>query len=307
MPAPVVAVLPGLPVLEDAVRSGGGRVGDARNADAVVWTDPRDPQGLADVLKTSQARWIQLPFAGIESFFDAGVIDDTRTWTCTKGVYGPATAEHAVALMLTAARMLHRHARRTSWWTGEEPQRMRRLDGAEVVIVGTGGIGRSAAQMLAPFGVRITAVNRSGSPMPGAARTVVVDELAAVLGTADYVVLAAAYTPQTHHLIDAAALAQMRPSAWIINVARGGVVDTDALVTALRAGTIAGAALDVTDPEPLPDGHPLWAMENVLITSHTANTRTMAIPELCAMVARNVAHFAAGERLEGLVDPSLGY
>jgi phosphoglycerate dehydrogenase-like enzyme len=99
----------------------------------------------------------------------------------------------------------------------------------------------------------------------------------------------------------------MKPEAWIVNVGRGGLIDTPALVEALRARTIAGAGLDVTDPEPLPDGHPLWNMDNVIITSHTANTARMAMPELAAMIKENVARFARGDELDGLVDPVLGY
>jgi phosphoglycerate dehydrogenase-like enzyme len=102
-------------------------------------------------------------------------------------------------------------------------------------------------------------------------------------------------------------LSKMGPQAWLINVARGGIVDTEALVDALRAGRIGGAALDVTDPEPLPDGHPLWSLENAIVTPHVANTWEMALPELRALVGRNVAHFAADEPLEGVVDPATGY
>jgi D-3-phosphoglycerate dehydrogenase len=121
------------------------------------------------------------------------------------------------------------------------------------------------------------------------------------------VVVAAAYTPETKGLFDAEMLARMRPDAWLINVARGGLVDTDALVGALRRKEIAGAALDVTDPEPLPDDHPLWSLDDVVITPHVANTWVMGLPELRARITRNVRRFAAGETLEGPVDPSLGY
>jgi D-3-phosphoglycerate dehydrogenase len=102
-------------------------------------------------------------------------------------------------------------------------------------------------------------------------------------------------------------LARMRSDAWIVNVARGPLIDTPALVEALQAGSIGGAALDVTDPEPLPDGHPLWSLEDALITPHVANTWAMAVPELAAMVARNVAAWCRGDELEGIVDPDLGY
>jgi phosphoglycerate dehydrogenase-like enzyme len=134
-----------------------------------------------------------------------------------------------------------------------------------------------------------------------------VDELTSVLPESDFVVVAAAYTGATHHLFDESKFAAMSPHTWIVNVARGGLIDTDALVAAMRAQDIGGAALDVTDPEPLPDGHPLWSLENCLITPHVANTWAMGLAELPGLVRRNVAARAAGQPLEGLVDPELGY
>jgi D-3-phosphoglycerate dehydrogenase len=298
-----------LPVLEDAVAEGGGELVPVEDADAIVWTDPRDPEGLRETLRRSSVEWVQLPFAGIEAFVDVGVIDDARTWTCTKGVYGRSTAEHAVALVLAAARRLHVHARASEWEeTANQFDRSERtLQGASVLLVGTGGIGSALVEMLDPLGAEVVAVNRSGRPLDGAAGTHPVSELRRLLGDADFVVLAAALTPQTRHLIDERALASMRRDAWLVNVARGGLVDTDALVRALRDRSIGGAALDVTEPEPLPPGHALWELPNALVTPHVANTWPMAVPELAAMVRRNVAHFAAGEPLEGVVDPSLGY
>ncbi len=121
------------------------------------------------------------------------------------------------------------------------------------------------------------------------------------------VFLALALTPETTGIIGAPELALMDETAWLVNVARGGHVDTDALVAALTAGSIAGAALDVTDPEPLPDGHPLWDLENCIITPHTADTIDMVIPLLAERIRTNVGRFAAGEELVGLVDPDAGY
>lgn len=309
MTAPKVAIAPvTTDELQAAVRAGGGEpTEDAATADAIVWVNPRDPQGLADLLGTSRARWVQLPFAGIESFVAAGVVDPNRTWTCTKGVYGPACAEHAVALMLAAARRLHDHIKATTWRQGGFGSPERRLAGTTALVIGTGGIGRAFVEMVRPLGVRVVGVNRSGAPLEGADRTVTVDQLANVIGEADWVVLAAASTAETRHLIDTDVLGSMRDTAWIVNVARGELIDTDALVEVLKEARIGGAALDVTDPEPLGEGHPLWVLDNVIITPHVANTWDMAVPELVAMVERNVAHFAAGQELEGLVDPAAGY
>ena len=310
---PRIAVAPaGVEMVAALVEGAGGRIVDAGEAEGLIWTDPADPLGLKRLLETSPARWVQLPFAGIESFFEAGAIDPARTWTCAKGIYGPATAEHALALMLMAARRLHVHATARSW-TSEAGvgsgfgAAERRLASCTVLIVGTGGVGRALSDMLRPLGARILAANRSGRSFETAEKTVTSDRLRELLPEADFVVLAAAHTPQTHHLIDADALAAMKETAWLVNVARGGLVDTAALVAALEAGGIGGAALDVTDPEPLPDGHRLWELPQAVITPHVANTWDMAVPELAALVGRNVAHFAAGEELEGLVDPAAGY
>jgi D-3-phosphoglycerate dehydrogenase len=305
---PAIAVAPcGSDALTRAIESGGGALSEPERADGLVWTDPASPGALVELLGRCPARWVQLPFAGIEAFFAAGAIDPARTWTCAKGIYGPACAEHALALMLAAARRLKVHAQARSWVQPGLGSSERRLHGLTAVIVGTGGIGAALACLLEPLSVRVLGVNRSGRPLAGAEATVTVERLDEVLPEADFVVVAAALTAQTRALFDAARLARMKPDAWLVNVARGGLVVTDDLVEALRAGTLGGAALDVTDPEPLPDGHPLWEFDNALITPHIANTWDMALPELIALVERNVARFAAGEPLEGLVDPALGY
>jgi phosphoglycerate dehydrogenase-like enzyme len=304
---PRVAVVPDVKPFVDAVLEGGGEVSDPARADAIVWGNPSDAEGLRALLAASPARWVQLPFAGIERFVQAGVVTPDRTWTCAKGIYGPATAEHALGLLLSGARLLHEHARRTSWWPPERTNDAKRLAGQTVLIVGTGGIGRALAAMLKPLGARIVAVNRSGRPMHGAELTGAAGTLPDVLPDADFIVLAAALTPETSGLFDEAMIAHAKPGAWIVNVGRGGLIETDALVSALQEGRLGGAGLDVTDPEPLPDGHPLWGMPNVIITSHTANTARMAIPELAQMIRENVRRFASGEPLDGLVNPVRGY
>jgi phosphoglycerate dehydrogenase-like enzyme len=306
--SPRIAVVPfPEPGIIGSVEAGGGDVTEPEEADGLVWTNPGDPSGLKEALVTSPARWVQLPFAGIEEFVAAGVLDPARTWTCTKGIYGYACAEHALALMLAAARDLRWHARATTWRGGGLGSPERLLRGAQVLILGAGGIGRELVRLLGPFEVETTVVSRSGREVEGASAARRVDDVDDLLPAAAFVVLALALTPATRRLIDRRRLSLMRPDAWLVNVARGAHVDTDALVAALEERSIGGAALDVTDPEPLPEGHRLWTLDNALITSHVANTWDMALPELRAMVERNVAAFAAGEELEGLVDVDLGY
>ena len=240
----------------------------------------------------------------VEAFAAAGVMGPERTWTCAKGVYSEPVAEHALALALAGLRSLPARARATSW--GE--QGAGTLYDAGVVVLGGGGITTALLELLVPFRAQVTVVRRdAGTPLPGAARTVGLDQLDSVLPEALVVVLALSLTPQTTHVIGAGQLAAMDRSAWLVNVARGRHVDTDALVQALREGSIGGAALDVTDPEPLPDGHPLWTAPHCLITPHTANPWQTAQPLLSRRITDNVARALAGEPLLGLVDLQAGY
>ena len=160
---------------------------------------------------------------------------------------------------------------------------------------------------LAPFDCHITVLRRSPDALPGVNRTATLSELNEVLPIADAVVLALALTPETAGVIGAEQLALMKSTAWIVNVARGGHIDTDALVAALDAGAIGGAALDVTDPEPLPAGHRLWSISNCLITPHVGNTPEAGLALLADRVSENVARYLNDDRLIGIVDVEQGY
>jgi phosphoglycerate dehydrogenase-like enzyme len=230
-------------------------------------------------------------------------LDHDHIWTCAKGSYAEPVAEHALALTLAGLRHLPERVTARSWGIPAGTS----LYDQRVTILGGGGITASLLEQLAPFRVEATVVRRSPDPVAGAARTVQVDQLHEVLPGSLVVVLALALTPATRGIIGAPELALMDEQAWLVNVARGPHVDTDALVTALTSGAIAGAAIDVTDPEPLPDGHPLWDLPNCIITPHTADTIEMVMPLLADRIRTNVARFAAGETLVGLVDPDAGY
>lgn len=295
-PAPV----PGW--LVDAVGEGGGEIVSPPGAEAIVWADVSDPAGLAAAITAAPgATWIQLPWAGVETFTD--LLDDDHIWTCGKGVYADPVAEIALALGLAGLRSIQTYAAATSW----SEQRGRNLLNARVTIIGGGGIAESLIRMLQPFDCHITVVRTSVQHMDGVDDVVGPDRLADSLPGADLVVLALALTPDTVGLIGADELGLMEPHAWIVNVARGQHIVTDELVDALRAGGIGGAGLEVTDPEPLPDGHPLWSLENCVITPHTGTTRDMAEPLLAARVRENVSRFAAGRELVGRVDVRAGY
>lgn len=175
------------------------------------------------------------------------------------------------------------------------------------MIVGAGGIAKEIIRLLSVFDVEITVVRRSAEPLEGAATTVTANRLGEVLPAADVVIIAAASTGETAQLIGEPELRMMKESAVLVNIARGALIDTEALVDALRSGSIAGAGLDVTDPEPLPDGHPLWAEPRCLITSHSADTPAMTAPLLANRIRLNVNAFLGDGRFVGVVDPVAGY
>ena len=250
--------------------------------------------------------WVQLPYAGVESFLPVARKYPDVTFTSAKGSYAPPVAEHALALTLALLRHLPERIRATSWGTSYGST----LDGANVVIVGGGGIGQELVRLFATWQTTITVVRRSTDPVPGADRTVTSDQLNNVLPDADVVVLAAAATPETNHMFTAEQFNLMDPQAVLVNIARGSLINTDDLVETLANHQIRGAGLDVTDPEPLPDGHPLWAEPNCIITPHTADTAEMVIPLLDDRIVSNLTSLADGktpDTLEGLVDVDAGY
>ena len=290
--------------LAEAVSDGGATVVPAAEADGLVWTDPADPAGLGALLDAHAGiTWVQLPWAGIEPYVDVVRAHAERTWTCGKGVYAEPVAEHALALALAGLRHLGPYASARGWGR----QAGVNLLGGRVVILGGGGITESLLRLLRPFGCDVTVVRRTPAPMDGATRVVGEGELDDVLGGARLVVLALALTPATTGILDRRRLELLDADAWVVNVARGAHIVTDDLVAVLAEGRIGGAALDVTDPEPLPEGHPLWAEPRCLITPHTANTFEMAIPLLTERVRENVRRRLAGESLLGPVDPEAGY
>ena len=286
----------------DAVIAGGAAPVDPADATGIVWSNAKDPAGLADLLERHpHLDWVQVPFAGIENFLH--IIDDSRSWTCGKGVYAEPVAEQALGLALAGMRNIGAYAR-AAGWSGPAG---RNLLGARVTIVGGGGITESLLRLLSPFGCHVTVVRRNVEAMDGADDVVGTANLVDALAGADVVFLTLALTDETRGIIGRGELEIMENHAWIVNVARGGHIVTDDLVWALTNGVIGGAALDVTDPEPLPEGHPLWSLPNCIITPHVGNTPEMAVPLLGERITENVRRYLAGEPLVGPVDPRAGY
>jgi phosphoglycerate dehydrogenase-like enzyme len=290
------------PRLAAAVERAGGVVVGPSEAEMVVWSG-FDPDGLRPLLHPG-VRWVQLSGAGIERWLAAGTIDGSRTWMSNAGAGSDAIAEHALALVLAANRRLGEAARAEAW---DRSLQGRSLRGQTVAVIGAGGIGRSLIELLLPHGVEVIAVTRRGLSVAAVAHTLPAREVGTVWGEADTVVLAAPATAATRHLVDAAALAAMRPGAVLVNVARGSLIDTEALLQALDAGEIGAAALDVTEPEPLPPAHRLWRHPRALITPHVANPHQRWLEAYAERVEENVGHIVAGRPPVAIVDPYRGY
>ncbi|NOX29733.1 MAG: hydroxyacid dehydrogenase [Actinobacteria bacterium] len=310
---PLIAVVPWSDpemhsALAAAVVAGGGVVangGNVEHAVAMVWADPAAASEFPSHLTRSpEACWVQLPYAGVEAF--AKYLDDEHIWTCGKGVYAQPVAEHVLALALAGFRNIHGYS--TLAWSDPVG---RNLFGARVTILGAGGIADSLLALLEPFRCHTTVVRRRSTSVPKADRTVAVSDLDSILPDTDVLVVAWALTDETAGRIDASVFHLLPNDAWLINVGRGGHVVTEDLVVALEARTLGGAALDVTDPEPLPADHRLWQLPNCIITPHIANTPDMGRPLLAERVRENVELFVAApdrlDRLVGLVDVEAGY
>jgi phosphoglycerate dehydrogenase-like enzyme len=288
---------------ETAVAEAGAQVAElSANVGALIWTDYSQPLALATLLaENPQLEWVQLPFAGVDAF--ASVLPHPVVFTSAKGSYREPVAEHALALCLALARKLPERVVAKTWGKKFAVS----LYDSHVVIVGGGGIAEELVSLLAPFKCRVTVVRKHTSDIEGSTETVGFERLDEFLPQADFVVLAAALTSETLYLFDARRFSLMKPTAYVVNVARGKMIDSGALIDALRNETIAGAAVDVTDPEPVPDGHALWTTPNLLITPHTADTNAQVVRLFSQRIDANVRAWLTGSEWVGRVDPELGY
>jgi glyoxylate/hydroxypyruvate reductase A len=251
-----------------------------------------------------RVRWLQAMAAGVDWVF-VPELPARVVVTRVPGVFGPWMAEYVLGwcTFITQRVETYRAAQRDRRWI--ETTLPGRLRGTTMAIVGMGDIGRTIARAAGALGIRVIGVSRSGASVKGVARVYRVRDLRRALGGADWVVLAVPLTDATRGLIDAGALAAMKPTAWLFNIARGAVVDEAALVDTLRRRAIAGAVLDVFATEPLPADHPLWAMDNVVVTPHISGPSTP--DEIAPVFADNLARFLAGRPLRHVVDRRRGY
>jgi len=276
---------------------------------AITWSLRPQQFALAHRL-----RWIHSPAAAVHQLMFPELVASNVMVTNARSVHGPVVAEHAIALMFALAKKIPAtvHLQQKHVWGQEQlwtnPPRPRELQGSTVGLVGLGSIGSEVAKRAAALGMRVVAVrenpekqDRSVENIFGAA------QLGQMLREADYVVVAAPLTKETRHLFDSTLLAQMKPHAYLINVSRGALIDENALVAALAQGKVAGAALDVFEREPLAPESPLWDMEQVLITPHTAAVTEKLWERHYQLIRENLQRYLAGQPLLGVVDKQRGY
>ena len=300
------AAVPGVEIV--GVRTEEEAVQAAPGADAVLgFCTPEI------VAADGELRWIQVLWAGVEDCVAIeGLGQRDIVLTNMQRVAGPVMAEHVFAMLLGLTRGLDGYldAQRTGTWRRDavDRDRMRSLRGRTLLVVGLGGIGSEVARLGHAFGMEVIATRASGRRGPDYVSYVgLPDELDRLAGRADVVVNTAPLTAATTGMFGEAFFAALQPGAYFINVGRGGSVVTDVLVAALEDGRVAGAGLDVTDPEPLPEGHPLWRAPNVIITPHVSASIDTGSEDRWLVVRENLRRYAAGEPLLSVVDVERGY
>ncbi len=258
--------------------------------------------------RTDSLGWIHSHSAGLERAVNMGLPGNIPV-TYSPGAKALGCAEHAMTLMLALTRRLwdlREAQRRHLWVRAEINPAIRGLHGATLAIVGLGGIGRDVARKAKAFDMRVIGISRSAASSPDVDQVFPREKMLEALSQADAVVIATASDVSRYHLIGARALAAMKPTAYVVNVARGEILDEAALAQALKDGKIAGAALDVTDPEPLTPESPLWDMENVIISPHVSAAGFDSYENLKHIFAENLRRLGAGEPLRNLLETGGG-
>jgi phosphoglycerate dehydrogenase-like enzyme len=252
-------------------------------------------------------RWYHSVGAGVEDL--VGVTEFRErgiTLTNNSGSYDIQIAEHAIAFILAGAKRLHVYRDQQARHEWKE-HRQDEVRGATLVVYGLGSIGAEIGRLGAALGMHVVGVRRRVEPVPGIERIVPPERLAEVAADADYLAIAAPLTPATRGAVSREVIGRMKKTAWIVNIARGAIVDEDALVDALRAGRLGGAGLDALTTEPLPADHPLWTLENVMISPHSSNSSPRVRERTLALFVENLRRFKADEPLLNRVDLEAGY
>lgn len=278
------------------------------DAQALVGGRPSDETLAA----ATELKWLHVPFAGVESVLTPALVERGITITNSSGVSAPNMAEHVIAMMLAFGRGLPTFVRwqdQRIWKDRERLPSFFELTGQTAVLLGVGAIGQAIAARLQPFGIRVIGARRraDSAALAGIKTVVGFDALPTVLPEADHVISSLPMTEATRGVLSADLIARFKPGAYFYNVGRGGTVDQDALIGALQRGHLAGAGLDVTSPEPLPEDSPLWEMPNVLLTGHTSGTSPMAEGRVFDVLEENIHRYRDGRQLLNVVDLEWGY
>jgi phosphoglycerate dehydrogenase-like enzyme len=268
------------------------------------------PDTLRKVLAAApKLRWHQTPSAGVNHILIPEYLQREITLTNGAGTFSIPIAEFVLTYILYHTKQLNTllDLRTNHSWKKSIELPIQELSDATLLIIGAGSIGQEIAKRASAFGMRVWGSRRKPEPMPNFEKVVGADEWRSLLPEADYIVLATPLTSETKHLIDETALKAMRPNAYLINVARGAVIDEAALITALKEGWIAGAALDTFETEPLPSDHPLWSFPNVLITPHCSGFSSRIADRMINLFLDNLRRYQTGQPLRNVVDKTAGY
>jgi len=287
------------------VRSGAEAMAAISDADAYLGTCQA---GLLNAGKN--LKWIHSQQAGVEDCLTPKVREGNILLTNVQRLNGPNVAEHTMALLLSLTRRINVAVANQAEgrWDGRNMRDVMDLDGKTMLIAGLGGIGTDIAKRANAFGMQVIATrNSSREGPPFVARVGLASELPAMIGEADVVVNVTPLTPETQDMFNAALFGRMKTGAYFINVGRGESVVTADLIAALKSGKIAGAGIDVTDPDPLPQGHPLWTSGNVVITPHTAGASELKQERAFVLIRENMRRYVAGEKMLSVVDVKRGY
>lgn len=292
----------------EAIEASGGKVSNlTADIEALVWTDYARPDLLDEAISNnSQLKWVQLPFAGVDAFSRIISSHPEITFTSAKRSYSEPVAEHALMLCMALGRAIPERIRAKEW--GKKFAQS--LFDEDLLIVGGGGIAQKLVELLEPYRTKVSVLRkRPSEPFTNSQFSTVFgfEKLDQELQKAKFVIVACALTDETRFLFNASRFKLMRGDSYLVNVARGEVVNQEDLVFALRSGEIAGAATDVTYPEPLPTGHEMWSVENLIITPHTADTPEIVKGLFAMRLRENISAWISGKTLVGVVDQKLGY
>ncbi|GIV98363.1 MAG: hydroxyacid dehydrogenase [Herpetosiphonaceae bacterium] len=300
---PAITSLANLLVID---RNGDGD--EVADADALfLWG--LSAEGLDRVLTAApKLRWIHTVSAGVDRVIRPEMLQRGITLTNSSGIHSVPIAEWVMAVMLAEAKHLRElnAAQRERRWIKAD-LRLNELAGKTILILGLGDIGRAVAQRAAAFAMRVWGTRRRREPVPGVERVFGPDEWRSALPEADYLVVTLPLTGRTRRLIGAAEFAALKPGAWIINIARGEIIDEPALIDALQHGHLGGAALDVFEQEPLPAESPLWGFDHVFVSPHISWSSPRIQERAATLFLENLRRYCRGEALLNVVDLEAGY